>query len=90
MEDPADLVTKEMKRKKAKERRKRKYDELLAHGVDVPAWDRNQEEDSDGGADEAVGRKATESRREVSWIWMGARNTGSDAGFENGKIALFI
>ncbi|KAJ7896246.1 hypothetical protein B0H14DRAFT_2558175 [Mycena olivaceomarginata] len=90
MEDPADLVMKEMKRKKAKERRKRKYDELLAHGVDVPAWDRNQEEDSDGGGDEAVGRKATESQREVSWIWMGARNTGSDAGFENGCAAFRI
>lgn len=90
MEDSADLVTKETKRKKAKERRKRKYQELIDHGIDVPAWDKNQEEDSDDGDEEAVGRKTTESRREVSWIWAVAGNSGSDAGFENGKIIVFI
>ncbi|KAJ7707216.1 hypothetical protein B0H14DRAFT_2646857 [Mycena olivaceomarginata] len=81
--DPTDLVTKEMKRKKAKERRKRKYQELVAHGVDVPNWDQNQEEDSDDGEEGTAARKATESRREVSWIWTAAGNSGSDAGFEN-------
>ncbi|KAJ7818598.1 hypothetical protein B0H14DRAFT_2373046 [Mycena olivaceomarginata] len=69
MEDPTDL--------------KRKYQELVAHGVDVPDWDQNQEEDSDDGEEGTAARKATESRREVSWIWTAAGNSGSDAGFEN-------
>ncbi|KAJ7352108.1 hypothetical protein DFH08DRAFT_956919 [Mycena albidolilacea] len=70
----------EAKRKKARERRKRKLDELVAHAVDAPAWLKNAEdEDLDGDEEGRVG----ESRRQVSWIWTGAGMTGTDAELED-------
>ncbi|KAJ7318050.1 hypothetical protein DFH08DRAFT_646893, partial [Mycena albidolilacea] len=80
MEDANDLAVKEAKRKKARERLKRKLDELVAHAVDAPAWLKNAEdEDLDGDEEGRVG----ESRRQVSWIWMGAGMTGTDAELED-------
>jgi hypothetical protein len=87
MEDAEDLAAKEVKRRNAKARRKRKYDELIAHAVEVPAWLNAEEEegDGDGEGDDAEGR-VRESRREVSWIWMGAGMTGTDAELEDGEL----
>jgi hypothetical protein len=86
MEDAEDLALREAKRRKAKDRRKRKYAELIAHAVEVPAWlNAGEEEDGDGGDDDAEGR-VRESRREVSWIWMGAGSTGTDAELEDGEL----
>ncbi|KAJ7863532.1 hypothetical protein B0H14DRAFT_2574911 [Mycena olivaceomarginata] len=58
MEDAEDLAAKEAKRRKAKARRKRKYDKLIAHVVEVPAWLNAEEEegDRDGEGDNAEGR----------------------------------
>jgi hypothetical protein len=87
MEDAEDLAAKEVKRRKVKARRKWKYDELIAHAVEVPAWLNAEEEegDGDGEGDDAEGR-VRESRREVSWIWMGAGMTGTDAELEDGEL----
>jgi hypothetical protein len=86
MEDAEDLALREAKRRKAKDRRKRKYVELIAHAVEVPAWlNAGEEEDGDGGDDDAEGR-VRESRREVLWIWMGAGSTGTDAELEDGEL----
>ncbi|KAJ7788512.1 hypothetical protein B0H14DRAFT_3504207 [Mycena olivaceomarginata] len=84
MEDAENLAAKEAKRRKAKQRRKRKYNELIAHAVEVPAWLNAGEEegDGDGEGDDAEGRVG-ESRRGVSWIWMGAGTTGTDAELED-------
>ncbi|KAJ7862019.1 hypothetical protein B0H14DRAFT_3444990 [Mycena olivaceomarginata] len=84
MEDAEDLAAKEAKRRKAKQRQKRKYDELIAHTVEVPVWLNAGEEegDGDGEGDDAEGRVG-ESRRGVSWIWMGAGTTGTDAELED-------
>ncbi|KAJ7825975.1 hypothetical protein B0H14DRAFT_3088526 [Mycena olivaceomarginata] len=84
MEDAEDLAAKEVKRRNAKARRKQKYDELIAHAVEVPAWLNAEEEegDGDGEGDDAEGR-VRESRREVSWIWMGTGMTGTDAELED-------
>ncbi|KAJ7805126.1 hypothetical protein B0H14DRAFT_2383089, partial [Mycena olivaceomarginata] len=87
MEDANDLAVKEAKQKKARERRKRKLDELVAHAVDAPGWLKNAEdEDLDGDEEGRVG----ESRRQVSWIWMGAGMTGTDAELEDGKWCLQV
>ncbi|KAJ7897985.1 hypothetical protein B0H14DRAFT_3080821 [Mycena olivaceomarginata] len=84
MEDAEDLAAKEVKHRNAKARRKRKYDELIAHAVEVPVWLNAEEEegDGDGEGDDAEGR-VRESRREVLWIWMGAGMTGTDAELED-------
>jgi hypothetical protein len=87
MEDANDLAVKEAKQKKARERRKRKLDELVAHAVDAPAWLENAEdEDLDGDEEGRVG----ESRRQVSWIWTGAGMTGTDTELEDGKWCLQV
>ncbi|KAJ7792665.1 hypothetical protein B0H14DRAFT_3094155 [Mycena olivaceomarginata] len=85
MEDADDLKRKQEKRKKAKTRRKRKLDELLSHGVDVPAWAQEGSDDEDNNQVETQteGRGKGESRREVSWIWTAAGSTGTDAAFED-------
>lgn len=80
MEDAEDLARKEEKRKRAKQRRKRKYDELLSHGHQPAPWE-DDEEDDDEGPEQRVG----EARREVSWIWTAAGSSGTDAGLEDGK-----
>ncbi|KAJ7743970.1 hypothetical protein B0H14DRAFT_3514759 [Mycena olivaceomarginata] len=70
---------------KAKAKRKRKYAELIAHAVEVPAWlnaGEEEEEDGDGEGDNVEGRVG-ESRRGVSWIWMGAGMTGTDTELED-------
>ncbi|KAF8139331.1 hypothetical protein K438DRAFT_1996130 [Mycena galopus ATCC 62051] len=77
IEDAEDLVVKEAKRRRAKDKRKRKFDELVAHGVDVAVWMEDEEEE-EGGAE--GDERAGESWRKVSWIWMGAGTTGTDAG----------
>lgn len=92
MEDAEDVRRKEEKRKRAKERRKKKLDELLSHGANLPVWaDEGSEDDDEEGmiTDEGVDR-GTESRREVSWIWMGAALSGTDAGLEDGEFFIFI
>ncbi|KAJ7864998.1 hypothetical protein B0H14DRAFT_3443208 [Mycena olivaceomarginata] len=85
MEDADDLKRKQEKRKKAKTRRKRKLNELLSHGVDVPAWAQEGSDDEDDNQVETQteGRGKGESRREVSWIWTAAGSTGTDAAFED-------
>ncbi|KAF8177103.1 hypothetical protein K438DRAFT_1939164 [Mycena galopus ATCC 62051] len=79
IEDAEDLALKVRKRKGAIERRQRKLQELLDHGVDLPAWaeEGNKEDDEE---DEDDGRRQVgESRREVSWIWTAAGSTRTDA-----------
>ncbi|KAJ7745627.1 hypothetical protein B0H14DRAFT_3514464 [Mycena olivaceomarginata] len=89
MEDADDLRQKEKKRKRAQERRKRKLQELLDHGVDVPAWEQEEDEEGEGeGEGELAGagndrRGAGESRREISWIWTAAGSSGTDKGLED-------
>jgi hypothetical protein len=53
--------------------------------------DEGSEDDDEEGmiADEGVDR-GTESRREVSWIWMGAVLSGTDTGLEDGEFFIFI
>jgi hypothetical protein len=88
MEDAEDLAAKEAKRRKAKAKQKRKYAELIAHAVEVPAWlnaGEEEEEDGDGEGDNVEGRVG-ESRRGVSWIWMGAGMTGTDTELEDGEF----
>jgi hypothetical protein len=92
MEDADDLRQKEKKRKRAQERRKRKLQELLDHGVDVPAWEQEDEEGEGEGEGELAGagndrRGAGESRREISWIWT-AGSSGTDKGLEDGKFSF--
>jgi hypothetical protein len=85
MEDEQDLAAKEARRRKAIGRRKRKYDELVAHAVEIPAWLNNDSDD-----DEEIGEtRVGESQRDVSWIWKAAGSTGTDADFEDGKF-LFL
>ncbi|KAJ7852858.1 hypothetical protein B0H13DRAFT_1904401 [Mycena leptocephala] len=81
MQDADDLARKEEKRKKAVLKRKRKYQELLAHGETLAGWEDDVDENEDDGV--AEGRVAGESRREVSWIWTAAGASGTDAGFED-------
>jgi hypothetical protein len=88
MEDAEDLAAKEVKRRKAKAKQKRKYAELIAHTVEVPAWlnaGEEEEEDGDGEGDDVEGRVG-ESRRGVSWIWMGVGMTGTDAELEDSEF----
>jgi hypothetical protein len=87
IEDAEDLAAKEAKRRKVKQRRKWKYDELIAHAVEVPAWLNTGEEegDGDGEGDNAEGRVG-ESRRGVLWIWMGAGTTGTDTELEDSEL----
>jgi hypothetical protein len=93
MEDTDDLRQKEKKWKRAQERRKRKLQELLDHGVDVPAWEQEEDEEGEGeGEGELAGagndrRGAGESRREISWIWT-AGSSGTDKGLEDGKFSF--
>ncbi|KAF8166425.1 hypothetical protein K438DRAFT_2066413 [Mycena galopus ATCC 62051] len=68
LEDANDIAVKEAKHQKAKEKQKRKYQELVSHGVDMAAWV-EEENDGDGGGDAGGERNAGESRREVSWMW---------------------
>jgi hypothetical protein len=91
MEDADDLKRKQEKRKKAKTRRKRKLDELLSHGVDIPVWVQEGSDDEDDNQVETQteGRGKGESRREVSWIWTAAGSTGTDAAFEDGAYFLY-
>ncbi|KAJ7887328.1 hypothetical protein B0H14DRAFT_3082097 [Mycena olivaceomarginata] len=78
-------------RDESQERRKRKLQELLDHGVDVPAWEQEEDEEGKGkgkGKGELVGagndrRGAGESRREISWIWTAAGSSGTDKGLED-------
>jgi hypothetical protein len=85
MEDEQDLAAKEARRRKAIGRQKRKYDELVAHAVEIPAWLNNDSDD-----DEEIGEtRVGESQRDVSWIWKAAGSTGTDADFEDGKF-LFL
>ncbi|KAJ7713790.1 hypothetical protein B0H16DRAFT_1478367 [Mycena metata] len=94
MEDADDLVLKEEKRKRALDRRKRKYRELLDHGEDVPEWEEEdedqEEEEEEGNGGKGSGRAAGESRREVSWIWTTMGLSGTDAGLEDEVLALRI
>ncbi|KAJ7302475.1 hypothetical protein DFH08DRAFT_977891 [Mycena albidolilacea] len=91
MEDADDLRQKEKRRKRAHERRKRKLQELLDHGVGVPAWEQEEDEEGEGegeGEGELAGagndrRGAGESRREISWIWTAAGSSGTDKGLED-------
>jgi hypothetical protein len=85
MEDEQDLAAKEARWRKAIARQKRKYDELVAHAVKIPAWLNNDSDD-----DEEIGEmRVGESQRDVSWIWKAAGSTGTDADFENNKF-LFL
>ncbi|KAF8121838.1 hypothetical protein K438DRAFT_2004834 [Mycena galopus ATCC 62051] len=76
----------EVKRQRAKERRWKKLQELLDHGVEVPAWAAEEEDNEDEGeeADDPRGKRG-ESRREISWIWKLAGSTGTDAVFEDAQ-----
>ncbi|KAF8163893.1 hypothetical protein K438DRAFT_1985004 [Mycena galopus ATCC 62051] len=77
LEDANNIAVKEAKRQRAKEKRKGKYQELVSHGVDMAVCV-EEENDGDEGGDEGGGRKAGESRREVSWIWKIAGSSGTD------------
>ncbi|KAF7360081.1 hypothetical protein MVEN_00736200 [Mycena venus] len=79
MEDADDVKKKEEKRKRAAVKRKRKYQELLAHGEDLQGFEEDME--SEGEGEGGAGRG--ESTREVSWIWTAAGMTGTDAGLED-------
>ncbi|KAJ7017384.1 hypothetical protein C8F04DRAFT_1200656 [Mycena alexandri] len=87
MEDADDLALKEEKRKRALDRRKRKYHELLSHGEDVAEWEEDEDEEGEGEEEgnrgKGAGRTAGESRREVSWIWTTMGLSGSDEGLED-------
>ncbi|KAJ7633330.1 hypothetical protein DFH06DRAFT_1140041 [Mycena polygramma] len=81
MEDAEDLKKKEQKRRRALERQRRKYQELLSHGEEPqPMEEGEDDEEVDDGED---GERARESRREVSWIWTAAGSSGTDAGLED-------
>ncbi|KAF7366127.1 hypothetical protein MVEN_00489500 [Mycena venus] len=82
MEDAEDIQKKEKKRVRVKERHIRKFQELLDHGVEVPAWAQKASEDEDD-VEEIAGERGTESRREVSWIWTAAGMTGTDTVLED-------
>ncbi|KAJ7615070.1 hypothetical protein DFH06DRAFT_1146131 [Mycena polygramma] len=82
MEDAEDLKKKEAKRQRAREKMKRKYQELLSHGEEPELMEEDNNEEDDGGGD-ASREQGRESRREVSWIWTAARSSGTDAGFED-------
>ncbi|KAJ7808144.1 hypothetical protein B0H14DRAFT_3482660 [Mycena olivaceomarginata] len=88
MEDAEDVRRKEKRRVHAKERHKRKFQELLDHGVEVPAWAQEASEEEDDAGEDA-GERGTESRREVSWIWTAAGMTGTDAALEDGEHCEF-
>lgn len=88
MEDAEDVRRKEKRRAHAKERHKRKFQELLDHGVEVPAWAQEASEEEDDAGEDA-GERGTESRREVSWIWTAAGMMGTDAALEDGEVSLF-
>jgi hypothetical protein len=88
MEDAEDVRRKEKRRAHAKERHKRKFQELLDHGVEVPAWAQEASEEEDDAGEDA-GERGTESRREVSWIWTAAGMTGTDTALEDGEVSLF-
>ncbi|KAJ7337604.1 hypothetical protein DFH08DRAFT_964574 [Mycena albidolilacea] len=64
MEDEQDLAAKEARWRKAIARQKRKYDELVAHAVEIPAWLNNDSDDDEEIGETRVGK----SWREVSWI----------------------
>ncbi|KAJ7030837.1 hypothetical protein C8F04DRAFT_1186481 [Mycena alexandri] len=75
-----DLAQREEKRKRAVERRKRKYQELIDHSVEVGPWEEEEEDESE---DEGEARRgAGESRREISWIWAAAGLSGTDTDLE--------
>jgi hypothetical protein len=76
MEDEQDLAAKEERQ------RKRKYDELVAHAVEIPAWLNNDADEEEEEEETWVG----ESRKDVSWIWKAAGSTGMDKDFEDGKF----
>jgi hypothetical protein len=85
MEDEQDLAANQERRRKAIARRKRKYDELVAHAVEIPAWLNNDADEEEEEEETRVG----ESRRDVSWIWKAAGSTGTDKDFEDGKFLFF-
>jgi hypothetical protein len=72
-----------------RERRKRKYQELVGHGVEVAPWEEEEEEDAGEVDTGEMRRGAGESRREISWIWTAAGMSGTDADLENGKEVYF-
>ncbi|KAJ7653714.1 hypothetical protein DFH06DRAFT_1270103 [Mycena polygramma] len=82
MEDAEDLKKKEAKRQRAREKMKRKFQELLSHGEEPGPMEEDDDEEGDSGGDTS-GERGCESRREVSWIWTAAGSSGTDAGFED-------
>lgn len=87
MEDEEDLERKEKRRERALERRRKREDELRAHGEEIPAWEEEDDDEEEGGSGGGSGK----GRREVSWIWTAAGTSGTDANFEDGKfVCLFV
>ena len=82
-----DVKKKEEKRRRAKERRARKIDELVSHAVEIPVWAREASDD-EGAADGDSGERVTESRRELSWIWITAETSGTDGALEDGTFSI--
>ncbi|KAF8193118.1 hypothetical protein K438DRAFT_2132666 [Mycena galopus ATCC 62051] len=82
IEDAEDLVLKAAKRKRAKQRRKRKLQELLDHGVEAPTWAEEGDDEDDEEGEEDGGMQAGDSQQEISWIWTGAGTTGTDVDLE--------
>ncbi|KAF8139157.1 hypothetical protein K438DRAFT_2118931 [Mycena galopus ATCC 62051] len=74
MEDAEDLARNEEKRKGQEERRKHRENELRRQG-ELPPLTREERERA---------AQSGESVREVSWIWMGAGTTRSDADLDEG------